>query len=209
MHSFSLHTMIGELADDHESDQPGAGDPSRDGFGRDRWAGHAVATLGAGVLGQDVDLHVQLCRDEVELTGDVLADLLLGPATAGAGLLTLGEIVLDADVREVIQAGSARGPGRLGWLGRRVVGRGRRRRFGLGEDLGDVEEMTLARGVTESLAALAEDIAAEQGQGLGQFVVFLLQLLEIGRGLVEDAFEFVDAASRVFGLLAGGLGLLV
>ena len=68
--------------------------------------------------------------------------------------------------------------------------------------------MTLARGVAEPLAALAEDVAAEQGQGLGQFVVFLLQLLVIGRGLVEDAFEFVDAALRVFGLLPGGLGLL-
>jgi hypothetical protein len=38
--------------------------------------------------------------------------------------------------------------------------------------------------------------------------VFLLQLLVIGRGLVEDVFEFLDAASRVFGLLPGGLGLL-
>src|SRR5579883_202050 len=167
-----------------------------------------AATLGAGRLGQDVDLHVQLRRDEVELAGDVLADLLLGSATAGAGLLALGEIVIEAEVPEMIEAGSPRGPGGLGWPGGRIVGRGRRRRFGFGEDLGDVEEMTLARSVAEPLAALAEEVATQQGQGLGQFVVSLLQLLVIGRGPVEDAFEFVDAALRVFSLLRGGLGSL-
>ncbi len=108
----------------------------------------------------------------------------------------------------MIEAGSPRGPGGLGWPGGRIVGRGRRRRFGFGEDLGDVEEMTLARSVAEPLAALAEEVATQQGQGLGQFVVSLLQLLVIGRGPVEDAFEFVDAALRVFSLLRGGLGSL-
>ena len=69
--------------------------------------------------------------------------------------------------------------------------------------------MTLARVVGKALAALAEEVAAQQGQGLGQLVVLLLQLLVIGRGLVEHAFEFVDPALGVFGLLSGGLGLLV
>ena len=106
--------MVGELADDHEGDQAGAGDPSRDGLGRDRRAGHAVATLGAGVLGQDVDLHFEPRRDELELAGHVFADALLGAAAAGAGLLALGQVVLDADVREMIQAGSPRGACGLG-----------------------------------------------------------------------------------------------
>ena len=39
--------------------------------------------------------------------------------------------------------------------------------------------------------------------------MLLLQLLVIGRGLVEHAFEFVDPALGVFGLLSAGLGLLV
>ena len=89
---------------------------------------------------------------------------------------------------------------------RRPGGRGR---LGFGEDLGDVEEMTLARVVGKALAAPAEEVAAEQGQGLGQLVVLLLQLLVIRRGLLEHAFEFVDPALGVFGLLSGGLGLLV
>ena len=66
--------MVGELADDHEGDQPRPGDPARDGLGRDRRAGHAVAALGAGVLGQDVDVDLQPGRDELELAGLVLAD---------------------------------------------------------------------------------------------------------------------------------------
>ena len=109
----------------------------------------------------------------------------------------------------MIQTGSPRWPGGLGWLSRRRVGRGRRGRLGFGEDLGDVEEMTLARVVGKALAAPAEEVAAEQGQGLGQLVVLLLQLLVIRRGLLEHAFEFVDPALGVFGLLSGGLGLLV
>ena len=101
----------------------------------------------------------------------------------------------------MIQTGSPRRSGGLGWRGRRVVGRGRRGRLGFGEDLGDVEEMTLARVVEEAFAALAEEVAAQQGQGLGQLVVLLLQLVVIGRGLVEHAFEFVDPALGVFGPL--------
>src|SRR5262249_19141140 len=46
-----------------------------------------------------------------------------------------------------------------------------------------------------------EDVAAEQGQGLGQLGVFLLQLVVVRRSLRQHAFEFVDAAP-------GGLGLL-
>ena len=144
--------MVSELADDHEGDQAGPGNPSWDGFGWDRWAGHAVATLGAGIFGQDMNLHFQLPRDEIEFAGEVLADFLLGPPAAGAGLLVLGQIMLDADVREMVQTGSPRRAGGLGWLGRRLVGRGRHGRLGFGEDLGDVEEMTLARVVGKALA---------------------------------------------------------
>ena len=67
--------------------------------------------------------------------------------------------------------------------------------------------MTLARVVVEAFAAGAEDIAAKQRQRLGQFGVFLLQLAVVGRGLVEHAFEFIDAASGVFGLPLSVFGL--
>ena len=104
--------MVGELADDHEGDQAGAGDPSRHGLGGHRRAGHAVAALRAGVLGQDVNLHFQPRRDEIEFAGLVFADALFWAAAAGAGLLGLGHIVLDADVGEMVEPGSPRGAGR-------------------------------------------------------------------------------------------------
>ena len=74
--------------------------------------------------------------------------------------------------------------------------------------LGDVEEMTLAWVVDKAFTALAEDVAAKQGQGLGQLGVFFLQLIVIRRGLIEHAFELIDAALSIFGLLLGTLGLL-
>ena len=41
-----------------------------------------------------------------------------------------------------------------------------------------------------------------------RFVRLVLEELSLPVRLVEDVFEFLDAASRVFGLLPGGLGLL-
>ena len=105
--------MIGEFADDHEGDQPGPGHAAGRRFGRDRRAGDAVAALRAGVLGQDVDADLQPGRDELELARLILADADLGGPAAGAGLLRLGEVVLDADVGEVLEPG-ARGGVRAG-----------------------------------------------------------------------------------------------
>ena len=103
--------MVGELAHDHERDQAGSGDPARNGLGRHGRAGHAVATFGTGVLGQDVNFHFQPRRDEIEFAGLVFADACFGAAAAGAGLLALGHIVRDADVGEMIEPGSPRGAG--------------------------------------------------------------------------------------------------
>ena len=61
--------------------------------------------------------------------------------------------------------------------------------------------MTLAWSVDKAFTALAEDVAAKQRQGLGQFGVFFLQLIVICRGPIEHAFELIDAALSVFGLL--------
>ena len=58
----------------------------------------------------------------------------------------------------------------------------------------------------KAFAALAEDVAAKQCQGLGQLGVFFLQLAVVRRGLFEHAFELIDAALGVFDLLLGDLG---
>ena len=164
--------------------RPGPGDASRYGLGRDRRAGHAVAALRAGVLGQDMDMDFELGRDELELAGEVLADAMLRAAAAGAGLLGLGQVVLDADVREVIERGSPRRARRLGrGSGGAASGSVGAAGVGLDRRVEEVEEMPLVRVVDEAFAARAEDIAAEQGQRLGQLGVLLLQLAVVGGGL--------------------------
>ena len=201
--------MVGELADHHEGDQAGAGDAPRHGLGGDRRAGHAVAAARAGVLGQDVDADLELGRDELELAGEVLADPMLHAAAAGAGLLGLGQVVLDADVREVIQRVPAAGARLLGLrLTRRGFRLGGGGDDGLDRGVEQVEEMPLARVVDESLAAGAEDIAAEQRQFLGQLGVPGLQLAVIDGGLVEHAAELIVESPGVLGLFPGVLGLL-
>src|SRR5512135_1301667 len=69
--------------------------------------------------------------------------------------------------------------------------------------------MTLARVVAEAFAARAEDVAAKQGQRLGQLGVFLLQLVVVRRSRFEHALELIDAAPSVFGLLLSVFGLLL
>ncbi len=71
----------------------------------------------------------------------------------------------------------------------------------------EVEEMTLAGVVVEAFVAWAEDVAAEQRQGLGQFGVFFLELVVVVRGGIEDTLEFIDPALSVFELLLSVLGL--
>jgi hypothetical protein len=63
--------------------------------------------------------------------------------------------------------------------------------------------------VGEAFAALAEDVAAEQRQSLGQLGVFFLQLAIFRRGLIEHAFELTDAALCVFNLLLSDFGSLL
>jgi hypothetical protein len=207
--------VVGELARNHEGDQAGAGDPTWNGLGWYGRTGHAVATFRASILGQDVNFHLQPRRDEIKFAGLVFADACFGTAAAGAGLLFLGHIVQDADVGEMIEPGSPRGAGRRRPLCGCFIGRGGRGWLGLVEYLGDIEEMTLAWVVDKAFAALAEDVAAKQCQGLGELGVFFFQLVVVRRGLVEHAFELINAALGVFdlplgdlGLLLGGLGLL-
>jgi hypothetical protein len=154
-----------------------------------------------------VDPHLQPRRDEIQFAGLIFTDERLGACAAGAGLLALGYIVWDADMREMIEPGSPRGTGRRRSLRRRIGGRNRHDRRGLVEYFGDVEQVALAWGVAKAFTALAEDVAAKEGQGLGQLGVFLLQLIVVGRGLIEHALQLIDAALSILGLLLGTLGL--
>jgi hypothetical protein len=95
--------VVGELADQDVGDQPRAGDSSGDRLGRHRWAGHAVAALGAGVFGQDMDVDFELGRGELEFAGEVFADAMFDATAAGAGLLGLGQVVFDAVVGEMVE----------------------------------------------------------------------------------------------------------
>jgi hypothetical protein len=67
--------------------------------------------------------------------------------------------------------------------------------------------MTLAWGVDKAFAALAEDVAAKQGQGLGQLSVLFLKLVVVRRGLIEHSLELIDTALSVVALLLGDLSL--
>jgi hypothetical protein len=155
-----------------------------------------------------VDVDFKLGRGEFELSGEILADAMLGGATAGAGLLGLGQVVFDAVVGEMVERVSPAGAGRPGPLsGSRYVGLGGGGCLDFEASVVEVEEMTLAGVVVEAFAAGAEDIAAKQRQGLGQFGVFLLELAVVGGGRVEHALELIDAAFGVFGLPLSVFGL--
>ena len=53
----------------------------------------------------------------------------------------------------------------------------------------------------------AEEIAAEQRQGFGQFGVLLLELAVVVGGGIEDTLEFIDPALSVFGSSLSVFGL--
>jgi hypothetical protein len=171
-------------------------------------ASHAIAALRAGVLGQDMDIHFQLRRDEFKLPRQVLADALFLAAAAGANFLLLGHVMLDAMVGEMIEGHPplrARGFGRGHERG--GIALGESDRFGLDQNVVEIEQMALARVVDVAFATRSEDIAAKQGQCLSQFGVLLLQLAVVGRGLVKHALEFVDPPLRLFGLSLRLFGL--
>jgi hypothetical protein len=155
-----------------------------------------------------MDIHFQLRRDELQLTGEVLADAMFRATATGAGFFVRGQVVLDAVVREMIERDSpmrARrlGP-RYGWGG---IGLSGSDRFRLDQSVGEIEQMALAWVVDVAFAARSEDIAAKQGQCFGQFGVLLLQLAVVGRGLIKHALELIDAPLGLFGLPLSVLGL--
>ena len=173
--------VIGELADDHEGDQPGPGHAAGVGLGGTGGLATPSRHFEQAYLGRTWTWTSSRAGMNSSSRDSSSPMRTLGVAAAGAGLLGLGEVVLDADVREVLEAGASRGAGRAGSRRGRVVGRGRRE--GLGSGLGgEIEEMSLIRVVDAALAARAEEVAAEQGQGLEQLGVLLLEVVVVGGG---------------------------
>ena len=75
--------------------------------------------------------------------------------------------MLDADVGEMVDPCSPRSPCCFRLLRHRSVFDRWQRRLRLVDKLGDLEEMALARVVSEAFVTTPEDVAAQQGQGLG------------------------------------------
>src|SRR5689334_23319384 len=94
--------MFGELGDDHLGKQAGSRDAAayrtRWGLGGD----HTVTAVRAGVLGQNVDMKFKMGRDKLQHACLILADACLELSAMRAQLLSLGDIVLDAHLRQSI-----------------------------------------------------------------------------------------------------------
>jgi len=72
--------MFGEFGDDQLSEQADPGNASAQGTRRGFGGDHAVAAARAGILGQYVDMKLEVGRDKLEHTGLILADACLGLA---------------------------------------------------------------------------------------------------------------------------------
>ena len=94
--------MIAELADDHLGDQPRPGDAAGNRPLRKRSRTDSLLAAAAGVFRADVDVGFQLRRLQLQFPRDVLADAVHLPATARADLLFFRQVVLMADLRQLV-----------------------------------------------------------------------------------------------------------
>jgi hypothetical protein len=94
--------MCGEFGDDHLGQQASPCDASayrtRRGLGGD----HTVPAVRAGILGQDVDMKLEVGRDKLQHTCLILTDACLGLSAMRAKLLGFGYIMLGAHLRQSI-----------------------------------------------------------------------------------------------------------
>ena len=94
--------MFGELRDDHLSKQARSSNTAAYGTWRRLGGDHTVAAMGARILGQDVDVEFKAGWDELQHACLIFADACLGLSAVRANLLGLGDIVLDANLRQPI-----------------------------------------------------------------------------------------------------------
>jgi hypothetical protein len=77
------------------------------------------------------------------------------------------------------------------------------------DKLWNLKEVALAWRIIEAFTPTTEDIAAHQGQHLGQLRMLFLEFVVVSRGLIEYTLEFFHSTAGVLGLLLGVLDLLL
>jgi hypothetical protein len=99
--------VLGEFADDHLSKHARSSNTTAHGTLGNIRSYHSVTTVRADILGQDVDLELKAGRDELQHARLIVADACLGLSTLGAKLISLGHVVLDANLRQSVVIGLA------------------------------------------------------------------------------------------------------
>ena len=92
--------MFGELGDDHLGKHARSSNTTAQRTRGTFRGHHTIAAVRAGVLGQDVDLKFKAGGNEIQHAGLVLANARLGFTAMRADLIGLGDVVLDADLRQ-------------------------------------------------------------------------------------------------------------
>jgi hypothetical protein len=110
-----------------------------------------------------MNFHLHPRRDQLELARLILTDARFLFPTARADFLTLGQIVLDFDVSEMVDSRSSRSRCLFGSIRRRFVFDRCCRRLRFIDKLRDLEKMALAWRVNEAFMPPPEGIAAHQG----------------------------------------------
>ena len=95
--------VVAEFSDEDLSDQPWPGDAASNWPHRRRWARHAIFAVPTGILGSHVDVHFELRRNVFQDSALVLTDAVLGPATTGALLVRLAQVMLVPKVWQLIE----------------------------------------------------------------------------------------------------------
>ena len=156
-----------------------------------------------------MNFHFHPRRDQFKLARLVLTDACFLHSAARTDFLTFGQIVLDVDVRKVVNSCPSRGCCLSGLLRHWFVFNRWHYRLCLVNELGDLKEMTLARGIDEAFTPPPKDVAAHQGQYLGQLCMLFLKLVIVGRCLIEYPLQLFHSSLGVLGLLLGIVGLLL
>ena len=94
--------MVAELADQHLGDQARPGDAAGNRPLRKRSRTDSLFAAAAGVFRTDVDVGFQLRRLQFQFPRDVLADAVHLPAAARADLLFFRQVVIMADLRQLV-----------------------------------------------------------------------------------------------------------
>ncbi len=189
--------VVGEFGDDHLSKKAGSRDAAayrtRGSLGGD----HTVAAVRAGILRQNVDVHFKVGRDELQDACLIMADTCLGFTAVRADFLGLGQVVLDANLRQLIVV-------RLTWLAfpcwcAAIAGGGLGRQDRAWVRI-KLKEVSLARRLDQPFPPWTKDVAAEQldlpTQVIDDLLVFLGGLIMNLRGLVERSLEVLDMLSE-------------